>query len=1628
MIGMSCRFPGGVSSPEEYWDFLINERSGIGTLPDGRWADYAVPGITTTGGFLRGIERFDAAFFGLSPREAALMDPQQRMVLELSWEALEHAGLVPGTVAGTDAGVFIGVNADDHGRRLLEDLPRIEAWSGIGSSLCAIANRVSYTLDLRGPSIAVDTACSASLVAIHLACQSLRTRESSVAITGGVMLMVGPGLTAVMDAAGVLSPTGASRPFDATADGYVRSEGAGLLVLKRLSDARHDGDRVLAVIRGSAVTQDGRTDGIMAPSRLAQEHLLRAACGSAGITPSDVDYVEAHGTGTRVGDPIEAGALAEVYGTDRDRPCLVGSVKSNIGHLEAASGVAGVIKTVLALRHGVIPATVNVSTPIPALGDGLTIVTGATPWPRTGRPRIAGTSGYGYGGTIAHVLLEEAPLQPRAQRSAAAKPRLYPLSGASAAAVTAQAARLADWLTGSGAATPLGDVAHTLAVRRAQLPWRATVVATSREELVTRLRAVEPGPAQPGAAPVWVFSGQGSQWPGMGRELAATDLAFRTVLDKLAWPFREECGRTPMDLLSADALDTPDTQMAIFAVQLGLAASWRALGVRPAAVIGHSVGEIAAAVVAGALTEEQGARLVCRRSELLRRIAGAGAMAVVDLPFAAARERLRDDEHVVAAIAAAPGSTVISGDAGAVAELVRRWRPERVVHEVATDIAFHSPHVAPLLDDLARAARDLGPRTPTIPLYSTASADPRTTVARDGDYWAANLGNPVLFHQAVEAAVTDGHRLFLEVSPHPVVTHSITETAPEVTVAYTLRRNKPERATQLAQLGVLHCAGAEVDWRAVHPEGGLADVPGTVWQQEEFRATHSPHGPRPHDPARHDLLGEAVTVHGPSPIRLWRTSLDFATRPYPGRHPVLGTEIVPAAVLLNTFHTASGAGVLTDVTLRTPVPVEENRDLQVVFDGHTLRLSTRVSEDGWLTHTTATARHEEPHVSRREIPQCADRLDPGHVVDRLARAGVAAMGFPWRIRELTREPGRLVATVAVDSRTSALDAALSIAATTAGDPEVLHMPAHIRRVAISGEPGDQVVISVQGDDVEILDPDGTVLAELTGLRYGVLQGEQSASPRRLVHVVHWTTEAPLPLTETIDRVVVVCEQDEPPLPGLGIRCTRVSGPDELNAVKDELTAESVVIVAPGPGRRVGVAAFQASWLLLRVAATMARWDGGPRLWCVTRGVLESEEDIALSHSSLWGVGRVLATEHPDRWGGLVDLPPHDNSGLLDVLRGGAREDIVAVRHGTVLTPSLVPAPAPRERAPLTCRPDGTYLVTGGLGALGREVATWLASRGARRLVLVSRRGLPPRELWDEVADPEDATRIECIRSLESAGVTVRTVAVDITDRVQAPKSLDCAELGLPPIRGVVHAAGVLDSRMAVDVDSPSLIRVMRPKVAGALLLHEMFPPGSLDFFALFSSAGPLLGLPGQASYAAANAFLDALATRRPDMISFGWTSWRGLGMSTSADSIDAELRARGTAAITAQEAFDCWDDRASDTGHVVVLRTIGQLPGMRRPPLLRELEAPEEEQEPAGRQWTDLAAEVTAVISRQLGTERLDVHQPLTELGADSVLVQAIRRDLEHRLAISLPANLFWSAPTAHAIAEHLTTLLEDSA
>ncbi|MGW3165542.1 type I polyketide synthase [Streptomyces sp. NPDC001142] len=1732
VIGAGCRLAGDADSPGTFWEMLLAGRDGIGDMPRDRWGVYrdlgpehraAVRRADIPGGFIEDVEGFDSAFFGLTPREAELMDPQQRLLLEVVWEALEDAGIPPRSLAGGDTGVFVGIGSDDYGRRLLEDLPGIEAWTGIGSAMCAAANRISYAFDLRGPSMAVDTACSASLVATHLACQSLRAGESSVALVGGVNLIINPGLSLTLESAGATAPDGRCKPFDASADGYGRGEGGAVLVLKRLSDARRDGDRVLAVVRGSHVSQDGRTNGIMAPSGTAQRELLEATLRRSGIDAGSVDYVEAHGTGTRLGDPLEAGALSAVYGEGRpaDAPLLIGSVKPNIGHLEAGAGVASLLKAVLALHHGEIPPSLNHHEGNPAIdwaGGGLRVVTRRTPWPDRGRPRRAGVSGFGYGGTIAHVLLEQAPAPgPAPERAASTAPgrtRLFPVSAKSPAGLRAYAGALADWLsaTGAGRGAALDSLGHTLALRRSHLDHRAGIVAATREELVAGLRVVAEGeqsreavvgtaPADPGRGLVWVFSGHGSQWAGMGRELLASEPAFAAAIDELEPVFLKEIGFSPRQVLLDGDFETVDrVQTMIFAVQIGLAAVWRAHGVTPDAVIGHSVGEIAAAVTAGALSRQDGARLICRRSELLRRVAGKGAMAMASLSLEEVTERLADRTDVVAAISASPGSTVVSGDADAVAAFVEEWREQGVqLRRVASDVAFHSPQMDGLLDELAAAAGDLAPREPVVPMYSTALADPRTTPSADGAYWAANLRNTVRLAAATRAASEDGYHAFLEISAHPVVAHSLGETLADLGredafVGASLRRNQPERSSLLAALAAVHASGIGCDWARLHPTGDLVTLPRVAWQrQPHWRETRFPGAGQGlgHDVDAATLLGAPVAV-ADRPLRLWRTVLEDANRPYPGSHTINGTEIVPAAVLINTFLAAAedgdGAGApegertgsraLGGMALRLPLTVGERREIQVVHGDDGLRLSSRTADgDGsWLTHTTATVLDTRPCVPA-ELPASPGALvpaDPGGIQRHLASVGVPTMGFDWNVEELRRAEGVLHArvTAARPERAPAtwaplFDAALSIAPSAYPGPAALRMVAHLTAVVVEGVPPTAADIRVVHDpaadavDVLIADAAGRVLAALTGVRYASIGQESmtAARPEDLVHEVVWR-----PLEEAsrsggdtggAGRDIVLIGAVDHPLAGAlrerivseGRRFSALKRPEDLDdpAGLDPATDVLVLPPSPAPGESVPDAAAANAWLLLATAQRLASSGAVkfPRLWALTSGVRESREASGPAHSALWGLGRVLAGEHGELWGGIIDLPTDTAKtadALLDVVRAAPREDVVSLRSGGRAEVARLARTGRESRhEAVVCRSDGTYLITGGLGVLGLEVAHWLAGRGARRLVLAGRRGLPPRAEWDAVEDEATRRHVERVRALEALGVTVRVLALDVADAAGAARLLAPDALGMPPVRGIVHAAGVLDNRMVPDVDEESLRAVMRPKAQGAWVLHELFPVGSLDFFVLFSSCGQLLGLPGQAAYGSANAFLDALTHHRGDTTGFGWTSWRGQGMAVN-EVVDLELRERGVTAISVSEAFAAWDHAARrGTGHFPVLRTVPLEAGGERPPLLREIGTAEPEAaEPAqdgGDSFAGLSGEalrerLTGEIAARIAEEMrlpvasLDIRRSLVEQGLDSVMTIVVRRRLEKRFGHKLPATLLWHQPTVAAIAGHVAELL----
>ncbi|MGV0742696.1 type I polyketide synthase [Mycolicibacterium sp. XJ870] len=803
VVGMGCRLPGGVNSADEYWRLLQDGRSGIVRVPPERWDaesfysdDYSVPGTICTrdGGFITSWrpDEFDAEFFGIAPREAAAMDPQQRLLLEVAWEALENAGIAPHTIRGTQASVFIGMTTNDYsltfaGRMRRED---IDAYVPFGNAANFAAGRLSYFLGVRGPAVVVDTACSSSLVSVHLACQSLRRRESDTALAAGVNLILSPENSIACSRFGMLSPDGQCKTFDAGANGYVRSEGCGVVVLKRLSDALHDADHILAVVRGSAVNQDGASSGQTVPNGPAQQALMRQALASSRLQPSDIDYIEAHGTGTGLGDPIELDALSEVFGDRGDSaPLVLGSVKTNLGHLESGAGIAGFIKTVLSVRHGHIPKHLNFKTLTPHAGEGASrfaIAAQAMEWPAVSRARRAGVSSFGVSGTNAHVVIEQAPAPEPLMWEPDPPVSTLVVSAKTPERIATLAGSLADWMAGPGTGVTLPDVAHTLNHHRARYPKFATVCARDRAQAIDGLRALADGQAAVGVVgahegtcrpgTVFVYSGQGSQWAGMGRQLLTDEPAFAAAIAELEPTFVTEVGFSLHRVLAEGQLPVGihRIQPVLTGLQLALTELWREYGVIPDAVIGHSMGEVGAAVVAGALTAAEGLRVIATRSRLMSRLAGQGAMALVELDAESTAELIAGYPAVTLAVYASPGQTVIAGPPGDIDALIGVVaRQSRLARRIDVDVASHHPTIDPILPELRSALAGLAPKPPAVPIITTTydrTCTPAPTF--DADHWVANLRQPVRFTQAVTAAADD-HATFIEISPHPMLTHAI---------------------------------------------------------------------------------------------------------------------------------------------------------------------------------------------------------------------------------------------------------------------------------------------------------------------------------------------------------------------------------------------------------------------------------------------------------------------------------------------------------------------------------------------------------------------------------------------------------------------------------------------------------------------------------------------------------------------------------------------------------------------------------------------------------------------------------------------------------------------------------------
>jgi acyl transferase domain-containing protein/acyl-CoA synthetase (AMP-forming)/AMP-acid ligase II/surfactin synthase thioesterase subunit/acyl carrier protein len=1695
IVAMSCRYPGGVRSADDLWRLTADGNDATGDLPTDRGWDVAGlydadpdrigKSYTRRGGFLYDAADFDPLFFGISPREALATDPQQRLLLEITWEALENAGIPATALRGTDAGVFVGVMLDDYSSRFTSH--ELEAQLGIGSAGSVASGRIAYTLDLRGPAVTVDTACSSSLVAVHWAANALRAGECSLAFAGGVTVMATPFAFTMFSRQRGLSPDGRCRSFSASANGTAWGEGAGLLLLERLSDAQRLGHPVLAVLRGSAVNSDGASNGLTAPNGEAQQQLIRLALNDAQLTPADIDAVEGHGTGTTLGDPIEIGALIATYGQGRDpgRPLWLGSVKSNFGHTQAAAGVAGIIKMVQAMRHAELPRSLHADEPsVHADWSAGTVrlLANSRPWPRGDRPRRAGVSSFGIGGTNAHVILEEAgrPLAVTEAEGPAWETAPLLLSAPDDAGLRAQARSIADHLSARPHISAL-DVGYSLAVGRAALQTRAAVTAPDRARLIAALRALEAG-QHPAAVTrgvarrdvrlAMLFSGQGTQRVGMGARLAARFGMFATAIDEVC---EELDGHLPVPLRDVMAgrdgtglLDRTDfTQAAIFAVEIGLYRLLESSGLRPACLVGHSVGEIAAAHVSGVLSLADAARLVAARGSLMAGLPPGGVMIAVRAPEEAVRRALASASSQVAVAAVnGPDEVVISGEvstATRVADLLAeegyRTRRLRVSH------AFHSPLIEPMLADFREVVEQLSFRPPAVPVVSTLGG-PGTAAVDTAEHWVRHARQTVHFADAVRQLAGAGLHAFVEIGPGATLTALVEDglAEPGVSCVAACPSVDTEDDDLLTSLAQLHVLGADLDWAPVFAGSGARRCELPTYPFQRRRYWLDPPKPDQGDAhGDHPLLGPPLpSADGPQ-VR-YHSLLCHASQPWLAGHAIAGAVLLPAAAFVEMALAAArsrGAARLEELVLLEPLAIREDtrHQVQVVVGGlddvgrWPVDIYARPETEAgpWTRHATGLITGDAvvpQENSSAWPPPGAEPVDLAGAYDRLAARGYGYAGIFQAVTRAWRHGSDWHAEIALPTgaargyglHPALLDAALHAELLAAGADSPageMRVPFAFRDVQLNaaGMEAARVSVSAVGDHsrtIQLADrlsrPIATIGAmDTRPIERALPLGGLSATAG---YRAEWV---PLPRRVPGDDSWAVAGDDP-----LGIAAVLTQADDPLLATRVLLSVAPSPAAADPPVRtRQALAA-----VLPSVQQWLAGGSGAGRpdatLVVVTQNVTADDPDMA--GAAVWGMIRSAQGENPGRIV-LIDVDGTDASRAAVPAAAASGEPLLAVRDGSVSVLRLARLRSSTQQGPVL-DPRQSVLITGGTGALAAVLARHLvAAYGVRHLVLASRRG----------AAADGAAVLQA--SLQEQGADVRFVACDLADAVAVEQLVtDCQ----PALGAVFHLAGILDDAILDALTPERVSRVLAPKADAAWHLHMATSKLALSQFVLYSSASGLFARPGQANYAAANAFLDALARHRAaaglPATSLAWGLWNtgpdGHGMG---DSPALRHRTDGITAISPQQGNALLDAalRTAEPVQVLVPADLAAQQDHAGTPALLNRLVPGEQTTTAGTdpesaqspgQWRELLAamppanresaladvltEEVAVVLGFPDAASFPVHRSFADLGFDSLAAVRLRNRIGFLTGMRFAATMLLEYPTLEELTAHVYAAL----
>lgn len=1759
IVGIGCRLPGDADNAEAYWRLLVDGIDAVGEVPKNRWDNDAIfdpdrraAGKTYTrrGAFIRLPDRFDAGFFGLSPREAAHLDPQQRLLLETAWEALEDAGLA-GSTQGRRGAVYVGIGQSHYGDLQLnpEHLADIDTYAGTGSLLCFASGRLSHWLGLTGPSLSIDTACSSSLVATHLACQSLRNGEAELALVGGVHLNLAPHVSVFLSRAGVLAADGRSKAFDAAADGFGRGEGCAVLVLKRLSDALADGDAIHALIRGSAVDHDGAGAGLTVPNETAQANVVREALRNAKLTPAEVALVETHGTGTELGDPIEVRALAKVFADQHDeaKPLYLGAVKSAIGHLEAAAGLAGLIKAALAVKHGRIPLQSHFNQPnphIPWAQLPFVVPRQTQPWPAAYPRRIAGVSAFGMSGCNVHVLLE-AP--PAAATAAEAEPfqrpsQLLLLSARSEAALHGLADSYRQHLQ-SHPEQPFADVCHSAAAGRAAFEHRLALVCQNGAEAAAALAAFAVGTQAAGIAtglagnnrdaikPVFLFTGQGSQYWNMGRELYRTQPQFKAALDRCAALLEPLLEKPLLTVLYGDETEakllnrTDFTQPALFSLQYALAELWRSWGVLPAAVLGHSLGEYAAACVAGVFSLEDGLRLVAERGRLMRALPDNGGMAALLCQDAEALAAWLADhgETVVVSGFNSPRELVVSGPRQALQALLPKLAERGASgHELAVSHAFHSPLMQPMLADFAAVARSVDYHSPQLDMLS--SMDARWNDVANADYWCRQILQPVRFSQAMAELAGHDHTLFLEIGPRPILSAlgKANLPAPNHFWLPSLNRGQNDWDCMLHSMAKLYCAGSAFDATGFDRGYACRKVALPTYPFQRSRhwlepATHAAAASPAADLGRQALAGKRLALPGSSEIR-YQVRLDPARMPALAEHKVFGAVVVAAAYHLAMVLQAAADAFgtqrlrLQDIRLPRALSMEDGAGLQAQVllqaeaDGsyrfQTLSCQDAADthrQDSWQSHVSGKL-----YVNSTDLPAASSvspalqlgeqstELSGDEFYAPLAELGFGlGPGYRW-LRQLEQQPGHLRGRLQAPSGLTAgfqggvhpglLDTCFQLLSrfwpsspAQLLDSGSLYVPFAISALDLFALPptdGADLICSANlpampnldaeltpAADLRLQSQDGATLLTVAGFQFrrtgrAALLGAGQTNPEQLL-ALHWQASPPTasaPPAAGRRRWLLIADRA-----GLGSALA-----ERLRAQGDDCLVRHDTAGLPPGADYAGVVYLRAldnqtsaatdpdsvQILLQQSVADMqallghlAAAPSAPRLWLVTRAaqpVVAGTDWRCLAQTPLWGLASTLAVEHANLKPVCIDLGPEsateDAALLQQALAEPAREDWIAYRNGQRYVARLQ-AYQPQPSAKAAIRADRSYLLTGGLGGLGLVLAKWLLDQGARHVLLCGRHPA------DSLAEAE-------LARLHRPGAKLQYRQADIADAGQAAALFAHIDAEWPPLAGIVHSAGVLHDGLLLQQSPAALAEVFAPKIAGAWHLHRCCENRPLDFLVFFGSAATLVGSRGQAGYAMANSFMDALAQARRTSglpaLCLDWGAWDEVGMGARlAEPLRRRWTQRGFGHIQPQRGLELFGSLlGGQAAQLAVLAiddpallanagparwsglqaTVAETAAASATSVASDLAQAPVEQRPAL-----LENVVRRIIADTLGIKAPDGIEPrgrLFDLGFDSMLALETAERLSKTLGIDLHDTLVFEYPTLEALLAYLTKQL----